>query len=49
MSTYDESRRRPFWRWIVFAFLLGAVIGLVIGVGGLIVLQALISYVPPAA
>jgi hypothetical protein len=49
MGTNDKSPRGRFWGSILFAFLLGAGLGLVIGVGGLIVLEALISYVPPSS
>jgi len=35
-----------FWVWIVFAFILGAVVGFVAGVGTVIVLTAMTDYAP---
>jgi hypothetical protein len=47
MSTARAIAGMWFWMWIGLAFVLGLAVGVVVGAGGLIVLQALIDYVPP--
>jgi hypothetical protein len=46
MSTNPKKADAHFWRWIGFAFTVGAGVGFVAGVAAIFVLEALISYVP---
>jgi Na+/H+-dicarboxylate symporter len=43
MSTNQKNSGVRFWVWIVFAFILGAVVGFVAGAGTVIVLSAVLT------
>jgi hypothetical protein len=46
MNTNRKYFGSLFWAWILFAFILGAVVGFVTGVGAFVVLTAVTSYAP---
>jgi len=46
MNTNRKYFGSWYWAWILFAFILGAVVGFVAGVGAFIVLTAMTDYAP---
>jgi hypothetical protein len=45
MNTNQTNARARFWLWIAVAFILGGMMGFVVGSGAIIVLLAITDYV----